>query len=207
MIDSKKIEKKTTSSKKTNTQKKPKASRLKVKYTKEIVPSLRKKFEYNSIMEVPKLQKIVVNMGVGKGLTNKAIIIEAEAEMAAITGQKPIHNIAKKSIAAFKVREGMPTGVKATLRGDRMYEFLDKLITITLPRTRDFRGLSPKSFDGEGNYSLGIKEHIVFTEIDFDKVKQMKGCDISIVTNTTSNKEAFELLKLFGLPFRKGGHN
>jgi large subunit ribosomal protein L5 len=181
--------------------------RLKKQYRTSIAPSLNKKFKYDSVMEIPKLDKIVINMGVGRGIANKSNITDAAIELAAITGQKPSVTIAKKSLAAFKLREGMPVGQKVTLRGDNMYFFIDKLITISLPRVRDFRGLNTKAFDGRGNYSLGIKEHIVFPEIDFDKVKLMKGCDITITTTAKTNEEAFELLKLLGMPFKVGGVN
>ena len=182
-------------------------TRLHKLYIKEIIPHLMKTFGYKSIMQTPKLEKIVINMGVGRGVANKQNVTDAAEELAAITGQKTSTTIAKKSLASFKLREGMPMGQKVTLRGENMYYFLEKLISITLPRGRDFRGISPKSFDGMGNYSLGIKEHIMFPEIDFDRIKLMKGCDITFITTAANNKEAFELLKGFGMPFKDGGVN
>lgn len=178
-------------------------NRLEEKYKKEVVPSLMEKYNYKTVMLVPKIEKIVVNMGVGDALANSKNLEAAVSDLAKITGLKPIETKAKKSIAAFKVREGHKIGCKVTLRGERMYEFLDKLISIGLPRVRDFRGLSSKSFDGRGNYTIGIKEQLIFPEINFDEVEKVRGMDIVIVTTAKTNKEAFELLKELGVPFRK----
>ena len=178
-------------------------NRLREKYIKEVVPSLTEKYNYSTPMLVPKLEKIVVNMGVGDALANSKNLEAAVSDLAKITGLKPIETKAKKSIAAFKVREGHKIGCKVTLRGERMYEFLDKLISIGLPRVRDFRGLSSKSFDGRGNYTIGIKEQLIFPEINFDEVEKVRGMDIVIVTTAKTNEEAFELLKELGVPFRK----
>lgn len=176
---------------------------LKEQYIKEIVPSLKKKFDYTSTMQVPKLEKIVLNMGVGDGAHDAKYIDAAVKELEAIAGQKPVVTKAKKSIAGFKIREGQTIGCKVTLRGDNMYIFLEKLVKIALPRVRDFRGISKHSFDGRGNYTLGIKEQLVFPEVDYDKVIKTRGLDIVIVTTAKTNDEALELLKEFGLPFRK----
>ncbi|CDE95107.1 MAG: 50S ribosomal protein L5 [Bacilli bacterium] len=178
-------------------------NRLEEKYKKEVVPSLMEKYNYKTVMLVPKIEKIVVNMGVGDALANSKNLEAAVSDLAKITGLKPIETKAKKSIAAFKVREGHKIGCKVTLRGERMYEFLDKLISIGLPRVRDFRGLSSKSFDGRGNYTIGIKEQLIFPEINFDEVEKVRGMDIVIVTTAKNNEEAFELLKELGVPFRK----
>ena len=178
-------------------------NRLEEKYKKEVVPSLMEKYNYKTVMLVPKIEKIVVNMGVGDALANSKNLEAAVSDLAKITGLKPIETKAKKSIAAFKVREGHKIGCKVTLRGERMYEFLDKLISISLPRVRDFRGLSSKSFDGRGNYTIGIKEQLIFPEINFDEVEKVRGMDIVIVTTAKNNEEAFELLKELGVPFRK----
>jgi large subunit ribosomal protein L5 len=178
-------------------------NRLKEKYVKEIVPALMSKFNYKSVMEVPKIEKIVVNMGIGDAVQNAKALDVAVEELATITGQKPIVTRAKKSIAGFRLREGMPIGAKVTLRGERMYEFFDKLVSISLPRVRDFRGVSKKSFDGRGNYTLGIKEQIIFPEIDYDKVTKVRGMDIVIVTTAKTDEEARELLTQFGMPFQK----
>ena len=178
-------------------------NRLEEKYKKEVVPSLMEKYNYRTVMLVPKIEKIVVNMGVGDALVNSKNLEAAVSDLAKITGLKPIETKAKKSIAAFKVREGHKIGCKVTLRGERMYEFLDKLISIGLPRVRDFRGLSSKSFDGRGNYTIGIKEQLIFPEINFDEVEKVRGMDIVIVTTAKNNEEAFELLKELGVPFRK----
>ena len=178
-------------------------NRLEEKYKKEVVPSLMEKYNYKTVMLVPKIEKIVVNMGVGDALANSKNLEAAVSDLAKITGLKPIETKAKKSIAAFKVREGHKIGCKVTLRGERMYEFLDKLISIGLPRVRDFRGLSSKSFDGRGNYTIGIKEQLIFPEINFDEVEKVRGMDIVIVTSAKTNEEAFELLKELGVPFRK----
>ena len=178
-------------------------NRLKEKYLKEVVPSLKEKFNYKSIMEVPKLEKIVVNIGVGDATTKSKLLDAAVAELELITGQKPVVTKARKSIAGFKLREGQAIGCKVTLRSENMYTFLDKLIAIGLPRVRDFRGVSPKGFDGRGNYTLGLKEQLIFSEIEFDNVVKVRGMDIVFVTTAKSNEEAFELLSLLGIPFRK----
>lgn len=176
--------------------------RLKKQYHDVIKPALEKEFAYKNIMQVPRLSKIVVNMGVGEAVKDSKKIDNAVSDMTQITGQKPVVTKAKKSIAGFKVREHMNMGCKVTLRGERMYEFLDRLVTIALPRVRDFRGLSPKSFDGKGNYSLGLKEQIVFPEINFDKIDQIRGMDITIITTANSNDEAKALLLGFELPIQ-----
>ncbi len=178
-------------------------NRLKEKYKNEIVKSLMQKFNYRSVMEVPKIEKIVVNMGVGDAVQNPKVLDSAVEELMAITGQKPLVTRAKKSIAGFKLREGMPIGAKVTLRGDRMYHFLDKLISVALPRVRDFRGVSKKAFDGRGNYTLGIKEQLIFPEIEFDKVNKVRGMDVVIVTTAKTDEEARELLAELGMPFQK----
>ena len=178
-------------------------NRLKEKYLKEVVPSLKEKFNYKTVMEVPKIEKIVVNIGVGDATTNSKLLDAAVAELELITGQKPVVTKARKSIAGFKLREGQAIGCKVTLRSDNMYTFLDKLIAIGLPRVRDFRGVSPKGFDGRGNYTLGLKEQLIFSEIEFDNVVKVRGMDIVFVTTAKSNEEAFELLSLLGIPFRK----
>ncbi|MCG0277408.1 MAG: 50S ribosomal protein L5 [Thermanaeromonas sp.] len=176
--------------------------RLKEKYLKEIRPALQKKFGYRNVMEVPKLEKIVINMGVGEATQNPKALDGAVEDLMAITGQRPIVIKAKKSISAFKLRKGMKIGCKVTLRGDRMYEFLDRLVNVALPRVRDFKGVSPHSFDGRGNYNLGIKEQLIFPEVDYDKIDQVRGMDINIVTTAKTDEEARELLRLFGMPFR-----
>ena len=178
-------------------------NRLKEKYNKEVVPSLIEKHGYKTPMLVPKIDKIVVNMGVGDATVNSKNLENAVRELEKITGLKAVETTAKKSIATFKIREGHKIGCKVTLRGDRMYNFLDKLISISLPRVRDFRGLSPKSFDGRGNYTIGIKEQIIFPEINFDEVDKVRGMDIVIVTTAKTNEEAYDLLKELGVPFRK----
>lgn len=178
-------------------------NRLRVKYSEEIKSSLMSEFNYSNVMELPKLEKIVINMGLGKAVSNAKIIDDAVEELTMIAGQKPVVTKAKKSIATFKLREGMPIGVKVTLRGEKMYNFLDKLVSIALPRVRDFRGVSDKAFDGRGNYTLGIKEHLVFPEIDYDKVNMVKGMDITVVTTAKNDAEAKALLKAFGVPFKK----
>ncbi len=175
------------------------------KYTNEIKDELMKEFGYKSIMQVPKLDKIVINMGLGEAASNSKLINEAMEELKLISGQQPIATIAKKSIAGFKLREEQPIGVKVTLRGANMYNFLDKLISITLPRVRDFRGINNKSFDGRGHYTLGIKKQIIFPDIDFDKVNKIKGMDITFVTTAENNEEALKLLTLIGMPFAKKG--
>jgi large subunit ribosomal protein L5 len=177
-------------------------ARLQEKYTKEIIPALMKEFSYKNIMQVPKLKKIVINMGVGEGTRDAKRVDFAYEELALIAGQKPVITKAKKSIAGFKVRDDMKLGCKVTLRGIRMYEFLDRLVTVALPRVRDFRGLSAKSFDGKGNYSLGIKEQIIFPEIDYDKVDKIRGMDVTLVTSADKNNEASSLLKAFELPIQ-----
>lgn len=178
-------------------------NRLKEKYTKEIIPSLQSKYQYKSVMEVPKLEKIVVNIGVGDAAHNSKLLEASLSELELITGQKPIATKAKKAIAGFKLREGQPIGCKVTLRGKNMYNFLDKLISITLPRVRDFRGLSNKSFDGRGNYTLGLTEQLIFSEIVYDNVVKVRGMDIVFVTTAKTNDEALDLLKGFGMPFKK----
>ena len=178
-------------------------SRLKDKYLNEITPALMSKFEYKSVMQVPKVEKIVINMGVGDAVQNTKALDAAVEDLQAISGQKPVVTKAKKSIAGFRLREGMPIGTKVTLRGERMYEFLDKLIAVSLPRVRDFRGVSKKAFDGRGNYTLGVKEQLIFPEIDYDKVSKVRGMDIVIVTTANSDEEARELLTQFGMPFQK----
>lgn len=177
--------------------------RLKKKYFEEIRPALKEKLNLKNIMEVPRLEKIVVNMGVGEAAQDAKILEEAVEVMRAITGQQPVVRRARKSIAGFKIRQGMPVGLKVTLRGDRMYEFLDRLISVALPRVRDFKGLSAKQFDGRGNYTLGVKEQIIFPEIDLDKVQHTLGMDITIVTTTDNDEHARALIEAFGFPFKK----
>ncbi|HOQ01323.1 MAG TPA: 50S ribosomal protein L5 [Acetivibrio clariflavus] len=174
---------------------------LKEKYINEVAPALMEKFKYKSVMQIPKLEKIVLNMGVGDVKENPKALDAAVNDLALITGQKPIVTKAKKSVAAFKIRQGMNIGCKVTLRGDRMYEFADRLLNIALPRVRDFRGVPANSFDGRGNYSLGIKEQLIFPEIDYDKVEKVRGMDITFVTTAKTDEEARELLKLLGMPF------
>lgn len=176
--------------------------RLKDIYTKEIVPQLMKEFSYKNVMEVPKLHKIVVNMGLGEAIQNVKILDSAVVELAAITGQKAVITKAKKSIASFKLRQGMPIGCMVTLRKERMYEFLDRLMNVSLPRVRDFKGVSGKGFDGRGNYSVGVKEQLIFPEIDYDKIDKIKGLNITIVTTAKSDQEGKALLKIMGMPFR-----
>ena len=176
---------------------------LQDKYQNEVVPAMMKEFNYKSVMEVPAIEKVVVNIGVGDAIQNSKLLDEAVEELAAITGQQPVITKAKKSIANFKLREGMPIGCKVTLRRQKMYEFLDKLFNISLPRVRDFRGVSDTSFDGRGNYTLGIKEQIIFPEIDFDKVNRSRGMDVVIVTSAKTNEEAKALLTKMGMPFKK----
>ena len=178
-------------------------SRLKEKFNTEVTENLMKEFNYSSVMEVPKIDKIVVNMGVGDAVQNSKVLDNAVEELTLITGQKPLITKAKKSVATFRLREGMPIGAKVTLRGERMYEFLDKLISVSLPRVRDFHGVSKKAFDGRGNYTLGIKEQLIFPEIDYDKVSKVRGMDIVIVTTANTDEEARELLTQFGMPFQK----
>ena len=178
-------------------------NRLKEKYVKEIVPALQKQFNYSSIMQVPKLEKVVINMGVGDAIANAKALEEAVAELTVIAGQKPVITKAKKSIANFKLREGMAIGCKVTLRGERMYEFLDELVNISLPRVRDFRGISRNAFDGRGNYTLGVKEQLIFTEINYDKVNKIRGMDVVIVTTAKNDEEGRALLSAIGMPFEK----
>ena len=177
--------------------------RLKAEYLAKIRPALRERFKYENVMQVPQLDKIVLNMGVGEAVADSKKIKSALEDLQAIAGQKPVITKAKTSIATFKLREGMPVGVKVTLRKDRMYEFLDRLVTVALPRVRDFRGLNAKSFDGRGNYAMGLKEHIVFPEIDYDKVDQVWGMDIIVCTTADTDEEARELLRAFNFPFSK----
>jgi len=177
-------------------------ARLLEKYQKQVVPQLIKKFEYKNKLSLPKLQKIVVNMGVGRAVDNKKLIEEATKHLTIVTGQKPLVTVAKKAIAGFKLRKGQAIGCKVTLRGKRMFEFLDRLISIVLPRIRDFRGISPKAFDGRGNYTLGLTEQIVFPEISIDNVEFVQGMDITMVITGNSNEQSCELLKLLGMPFR-----
>ncbi len=178
-------------------------ARLKEKYDETIKGALVEKFNYSSVMQAPKIDKIVVNMGVGDAVQNAKVLDTAVEELQAITGQKPLITKAKKSIATFRLRDGMPIGAKVTLRGERMYEFLDKLVAVALPRVRDFRGVSKKAFDGRGNYTLGVKEQLIFPEIDYDKVSKVRGMDIVIVTTANTDEEARELLTQFGMPFQK----
>ena len=178
-------------------------NRLKERYLNEIVPSLIKKHNYKTIMEVPKLEKIVINMGVGDATGNSKLLDAAVHDLELISGQKPVITKARKSIAGFKVREGQSIGCKVTLRGKNMYNFMDKLVSIALPRVRDFRGVSPKAFDGRGNYTLGIKEQLIFSEIEYDSVVKVRGMDIVFVTTAKSNEEAYDLLSELGIPFRK----
>jgi large subunit ribosomal protein L5 len=178
-------------------------NRLKEMYNKTIVPSLKEQFQYSNIMEIPKLEKIVINMGVGDAAGNSKMLEAAMADLELISGQKPVVTKAKKAIAGFKIREGQGIGCKVTLRGENMYNFLDKLISITLPRVRDFRGISTKAFDGRGNYTLGLNEQLIFSEIEFDNVVKVRGMDIVFVTTAKTNEEALALLKGFGMPFKK----
>jgi len=178
------------------------AARLKERYNKEVAPAIAKEFGIKNPMAVPRLEKIVVNMGMGEAIANAKILDTAADEIRAIVGQKPVITKAKKSIASFKLRQGMPIGVMVTLRGDRMYEFLDRLVSIALPRVRAFRGVSPKAFDGRGNYTIGVREQLIFPEIDFNKVEKMRGMNISIVTTARTDEQARALLKSLGMPFR-----
>ena len=175
--------------------------RLRIRYADEIVKAMTEKFGYTNLMQVPRIEKITLNMGVGEASQDKKKVQTAAAEMEKIAGQKPVITLAKKSIAQFKLREGMPIGCKVTLRRERMYEFLDRLVTVAMPRIRDFRGLNPKSFDGRGNYAMGLKEQIVFPEISYDKIEKVRGLDIIVTTTANSDDEARELLRLFGFPF------
>lgn len=178
-------------------------SRLKETYNSEIVEAMMKKFNYKNVMEVPKIEKVVINMGVGEAKENAKAIESAIGDLTIISGQKPIALKAKRSVAAFKLREGMTIGTKVTLRGKRMYEFLDRLINLALPRVRDFRGVNPNSFDGRGNYALGVKEQLIFPEIAYDKIDKVRGMDVIVVTTAKTDEEAHELLTLFGMPFKK----
>jgi large subunit ribosomal protein L5 len=177
-------------------------SRLRERYEKEVVPALKKEFGYGNVMAVPKIEKVVVNMGLGEATSNVKIIETGTDELARITGQKPVTRRAKKSIAAFKVRKGQPVATSVTLRGERMYEFLDRLLSIALPRVRDFRGVSPKGFDGRGNFTLGLKDQLLFPEIDYMKVDKARGMNVSVVTTAKTDEEARKLLQLIGMPFR-----
>ncbi|GGN62692.1 MULTISPECIES: 50S ribosomal protein L5 [Oceanobacillus] len=178
-------------------------NQLKEKFQDEVTPSLMNKFNYKSVMQVPKIEKIVINMGVGDAVQNSKALDSAVEELSLISGQKPLITRAKKSIAGFRLREGMPIGAKVTLRGERMYEFLQKLIAVSLPRVRDFRGISKNAFDGRGNYTLGVKEQLIFPEINYDKVNKVRGLDIVIVTTADTDEEARELLSELGMPFQK----
>ncbi len=176
-------------------------TRLQEKYLSEVVKGLQDKFQYKNVMEIPKVEKVIINMGVGEAVANSKALESAVADMTQIAGQKPVITKAKKSIANFKVRQGMPLGTKVTLRGDRMYYFLDKLMNLALPRVRDFRGVSATAFDGRGNYALGLKEQLIFPEIEYDKIDKVRGMDIIIVTTAKTDEEARELLRLLGMPF------
>ena len=180
--------------------------KLKEQYQTEVLPALVKQFNYTSVMQAPRLEKIVVNMGVGEAISNAKVLDDAVADMTQITGQKPVITKAKKSIANFKLREEMPIGCKVTLRGEKMYDFLEKIIKVALPRVRDFRGISGSSFDGRGNYTFGLKEQIIFPEIDYDKISKVRGMDITIVTTAETDQEGYALLKEFGMPFKKEGN-
>ena len=177
--------------------------RLRETYEKEIAPALQKKFGYKNVMQIPKLDKIVINMGIGEAKENNKVLEMAASDLATITGQKAVYTKAKKSIANFKLREGMPIGCKVTLRGDKMYEFADRLINLALPRVRDFRGVNPNAFDGRGNYALGLKEQLIFPEIEYDKIDKVRGMDVIFVTTANTDEEARELLTLFNMPFFK----
>ena len=177
-------------------------NRLKDRYIKDVVPALTKEFGYKNVMAVPKIEKVVVNMGLGEATQNVKIVDTGSDELARITGQRPVARRAKKSIAAFKVRKGMPVGTMVTLRGERMYEFLDRLMSVALPRVRDFRGVSPKGFDGRGNYTLGLRDQLIFPEIDYMKVDKARGMNVSVVTTARTDQEARKLLQLIGMPFR-----
>ncbi len=176
--------------------------RLKEKFNSEVAPAMMQKFSYKNVMQIPRLEKVIINMGLGEAIQNAKIIDSAVLDLTQIAGQKPIITRAKKSIAGFKLRENMPIGTKVTLRGARMYQFVDKLFNVALPRVRDFRGVSPKSFDGRGNFTMGLKEQLLFPEIDYDKIEKLRGMDITFVTTAKSDEEARELLKLMGMPFR-----
>jgi len=179
------------------------AARLKERYLNEITPGLMQKFNYSTVMQVPKVEKVVINMGVGDAVGNPKVLDSAVEDLQQISGQKPVVTRAKKSIAGFKIRQGMPIGAKVILRGERMYHFLDKLFNVALPRVRDFRGVSPKAFDGRGNYTLGLKEQLIFPEINYDKIDKVRGMDVVIVTTAKTDEEARELLEQLGMPFAK----
>ncbi len=179
------------------------AARLKEQYLEEVRPRLREEFSYRNDLEVPKIEKVVINIGVGEAIANNRALDAAVSDLTMITGQKPVITRAKKSIAAFRLRAGMPIGTMVTLRGDRMYEFLDRLMNIALPRVRDFRGISPKSFDGRGNYTLGLREQLIFPEIEYDKIDKLRGLEVAIVTTAKSDEEGRRLLGLLGMPFRE----
>ncbi len=178
-------------------------ARFKEMYKSEVAPALMKKFEYKSVMQIPKIDKVVINVGAGEAKENSKVIDAISTDLATITGQKPVVCRAKKSVANFKLREGMPIGVKVTLRGDKMYEFVDRLFSIALPRVRDFRGINPNSFDGRGNYSMGVKEQLIFPEIEYDKIDKVRGMDITFITTAKTDEEAKELLTLMGAPFAR----
>lgn len=178
--------------------------RLKDRYKSEIVPALKEKFEYSTVMQVPKITKVVVNKGIGAAVADKKLVDVGVEELTTITGQKAVPTVAKNSISNFKLREGMPIGARVTLRGEKMYEFIDRLLNIALPRVRDFRGVNDKGFDGRGNYTLGVKEQIIFPEISIDKVNKISGMDITFVTTANTDEESYELLKAFGMPFKSG---
>ena len=178
-------------------------SRFSEMYKNDVAPALMKKFEYKSVMQIPKIDKVVINVGAGEAKENSKVIDAISTDLATITGQKPVVCRAKKSVANFKLREGMPIGVKVTLRGDKMYEFVDRLFSIALPRVRDFRGINPNSFDGRGNYSMGVKEQLIFPEIEYDKIDKVRGMDITFITTAKTDEEAKELLTLMGAPFAK----
>lgn len=179
------------------------ASRLREQYLENVIPGMMKKFDYRSVMQAPRLEKVVINMGLGEAVQNAKVLDSAVEDLMRITGQKPVVTRAKRSIAGFKVREGMPIGCKVTIRGQRMYHFVDKLFNVALPRVRDFRGVSPKSFDGRGNYSLGIREQLIFPEIEYDQIDKVRGMDIIFVTSADTDEEARDLLEQLGMPFRK----
>lgn len=178
-------------------------ARLISEYREKIVPLMMEEHKYQSVMQVPRIEKITINMGLGEAVGDKKVLEHAVRDMTAIAGQKPVVTVARKSIAGFKIRDGYPIGAKVTLRRERMYEFLDRLVAVSIPRIRDFRGISPKSFDGRGNYSMGVKEQIIFPEIDYDKIDAVRGLDITITTSAKTNAEAFSLLKKFNFPFRQ----
>ena len=179
------------------------AVRLREMYKADVVPALQKKFNYKSVMQIPKLDKVIINVGCGEAKDNAKVVDAIMGDLAQITGQKPVKCVAKKSVANFKLREGMTIGVKVTLRGDKMYEFIDRFFNLALPRVRDFRGINPNSFDGRGNYSMGVKEQLIFPEIDYDKIDKVRGMDICFVTTANTDEEARELLTLMGAPFAK----